>query len=269
MDYQQRLLKLSHTKKPEIDVVILGMGEDGYTASLFPNHHHNLNENNKWVFSINNSPKLPPKRVSLSYECLNLAQNCFFIACGQSKRLPLSSIFYDKKCQLPASLINCSNTLWYLDSEAFPNQAFTLTTKVTQQISNTAFVVSEDSELKQLTTTIDQSLTSKISLQNRIMCTTSLFKSIGKSLPLSIVVFGANGDLAKNKIFPSIYNLINEGAFPEKTNIIGFDIVSQQIFEQNKGNQMKNVKIDISPFNQPILIANNNFDQVITTLEKI
>lgn len=268
LDYQQRLLKLSHTKKPEIDVVILGMGEDGHTASLFPDHHHNLDENNKWVFSINNSPKLPPKRVTLSYECLNLAQNCFFISCGQSKRLPLSSIFYDKKCQLPASLINCSNTLWYIDDEAFPNQSFTLTTKVTQQISNTAFIVSEDSELKQLTTTIDQSLTSKISLHNRIMCTTSLFKSIGKSLPLSIIVFGANGDLAKKKIFPSIYHLINEGAFPEKTNIVGFDIVSQQIFEQNKVNQLKNVKIDISQFNQPILIGNNNFDQVIRTLEK-
>ena len=64
------------------DLVLLGMGEDGHTASLFPNHSY---DQGKSVVAEYNSPKYPKERISLSYSRLNNSKNVFKLVCGTSK----------------------------------------------------------------------------------------------------------------------------------------------------------------------------------------
>jgi 6-phosphogluconolactonase len=65
------------------DLVLLGMGEDGHTASLFPGHQHNPDELTHAVF---NSPKPPPERVSISAKALGNSQQVIFLVTGANKR---------------------------------------------------------------------------------------------------------------------------------------------------------------------------------------
>lgn len=65
------------------DRVLLGMGEDGHTASLFPGHQHVESET---VHAVYNSPKPPPERISLSAKTLSAARNLSFIITGASKQ---------------------------------------------------------------------------------------------------------------------------------------------------------------------------------------
>ncbi len=66
----------------DFDIVLLSIGEDGHTASLFPDH---LYDENKSVVVECNSPKYPKDRISMSYSRLNRARSVFKIICGSSK----------------------------------------------------------------------------------------------------------------------------------------------------------------------------------------
>ena len=65
------------------DMVLLGMGEDGHTASLFPGHQHQQDELAHAVF---NSPKPPPERVSISAKALSSTGQLIFLVTGANKQ---------------------------------------------------------------------------------------------------------------------------------------------------------------------------------------
>ena len=65
------------------DMVLLGMGEDGHTASLFPGQWHDLDE---LVHAVHDAPKPPPDRVSLSSAVLAGAREVLMLVTGSGKR---------------------------------------------------------------------------------------------------------------------------------------------------------------------------------------
>ncbi|MGZ8185478.1 MAG: 6-phosphogluconolactonase [Methylobacter sp.] len=64
-------------------LVLLGMGEDGHTASLFPGHLH---PDQELVHAVYNAPKPPPNRVSLSAKALSSTEQLIFLSTGASKQ---------------------------------------------------------------------------------------------------------------------------------------------------------------------------------------
>ncbi len=68
---------------PVFDLILLGIGEDGHTASLFPQTAA-LNEEDAWV-AKNYVPKLDKTRLTLTFPLINQAKNIFFLASGEKK----------------------------------------------------------------------------------------------------------------------------------------------------------------------------------------
>jgi 6-phosphogluconolactonase len=78
----QRYAPLVAAARP-FDMVLLGMGEDGHTASLFPGHEHPAGEQ---VHAVSAAPKPPPERVSLSREALSDSHDVLILITGTGKR---------------------------------------------------------------------------------------------------------------------------------------------------------------------------------------
>ena len=74
------------------DLVLLGIGEDGHTASLFPGNDIGQDENIYMAISVFNSPKFPKKRISMSAKRLSLSKKVFFIVKGENKQRIINEI---------------------------------------------------------------------------------------------------------------------------------------------------------------------------------
>lgn len=70
----------------DFDLVLLGLGEDGHTASLFPGHDIGVAPNAPDALAVFDAPKPPPQRVSLSASRLGRARQVLFLVEGKSKR---------------------------------------------------------------------------------------------------------------------------------------------------------------------------------------
>jgi 6-phosphogluconolactonase len=71
--------------QPVLDLVFLGMGEDGHVASLFPGAPAKIVQCTAPFLAVENSPKPPPQRISLSYNALTAATEVWVLISGAGK----------------------------------------------------------------------------------------------------------------------------------------------------------------------------------------
>lgn len=90
-----------------LDLVLLGMGEDGHTASLFPNNPALTNQ--ALAVPVFDSPKPPSDRVSMGYTALMLAHRRIIMVTGEGKRDA-----FDKVCAGEPLPVNIDDSEWYV-----------------------------------------------------------------------------------------------------------------------------------------------------------
>ncbi|WP_421824762.1 6-phosphogluconolactonase [Flagellimonas oceanensis] len=105
---------------PQFDLVILGMGDDGHTASIFPHQIELWDADDHCVVATH--PDSGQKRVSINGKVINAAKEVIFLVTGASKAKKVEAVVEKSEGSdaYPASLVNPSsgNLVWFLDEEA-------------------------------------------------------------------------------------------------------------------------------------------------------
>ena len=105
---------------PAIDIVLLGLGDDAHTASLFPETEA-LSESHR-LFVANFVPKFSAYRLTLTAPMINAARNIAFLVCGPSKRPAVDVVLHGPRHpdEYPAQLIEpkLGRLWWFLDTAA-------------------------------------------------------------------------------------------------------------------------------------------------------
>ncbi len=104
---------------PRLDVAILGVGPDGHVASLFPGHPA-LMRTDAWALGVDDSPKPPPARVTLTLATLAHARELWFVAFGREKAAAMTEARSGQRSSLPAAVLARSGPAvrWFLDDAA-------------------------------------------------------------------------------------------------------------------------------------------------------
>lgn len=97
------------------DIVLLSSGEDGHIAALYPNHH-SIEDKSEFFIQMDDSPKMPPKRMTISRKLLSQSKVALLILKGEGKRQALDN-YNNKALQLkdcPAKIIDEINESYLL-----------------------------------------------------------------------------------------------------------------------------------------------------------
>ena len=105
---------LEHTLP--FDLVLLGMGEDGHTASLFPGNPAAGQQAS--VVPVFDAPKPPSERVSLGIGTLNSARQKIFLVSGRAKQEALGTIM----CGIALPAARVTKAEWHIDRAALPDE---------------------------------------------------------------------------------------------------------------------------------------------------
>lgn len=110
----------SRGKDPVFDLIILGLGDDGHTASIFPDQLELFEHEQSCA--VAQHPLSGQKRITITGNVLNNANQIFFLVTGKSKAMRISEIMNDSEAAklLPAYYISPTNgqLVWFLDEAA-------------------------------------------------------------------------------------------------------------------------------------------------------
>lgn len=114
----RRYASANATGMSALDLILLGMGEDGHIASLFPNATPEILNCPAPFLAVDNSPKPPPQRISLSYAAIAAARQVWVLVSGAGKeaafreslksdgRTPLARVIQARPAVLPVKLFS-------------------------------------------------------------------------------------------------------------------------------------------------------------------
>ena len=113
-EYEDSLRERSGREIYTHDLILLGMGEDGHTASLFPGTAA-LNDEERWVVA-NHVPQKNQTRITLTFPIINAARKGLFLVRGEEKRAVVERVLAGQS-DFPASLVDPENgsVTWLLD----------------------------------------------------------------------------------------------------------------------------------------------------------
>jgi 6-phosphogluconolactonase len=103
---------------PVLDVVVLGIGPDGHVASLFPDSPALEADVGQICLAIEDSPKPPPQRVTLSLPVLRAARCCLLLATGSDKAHAVARALGEPSAHVPASLLERERLIVLTDPAA-------------------------------------------------------------------------------------------------------------------------------------------------------
>jgi 6-phosphogluconolactonase len=120
IDYERTMrefFRLASDELPQFDFMLLGLGDDGHTASLFPGSSA-LTETHRW-FVDNKVEKLNTVRLTTTYPVINNSRNIIFLASGKGKSGVLKDVLTGPEGKYPSQNVKAENgkLYWYLDKE--------------------------------------------------------------------------------------------------------------------------------------------------------
>ncbi len=104
---------------PALDVIHLGLGEDGHVCSLFPAQPRPASDS-FWVMPVEDSPKPPPRRVSFTFDTIAVAREIWFLVLGAAKADIVRRVRNGLEPALPAAIAmnSAQRVVWFLDEAA-------------------------------------------------------------------------------------------------------------------------------------------------------
>lgn len=123
LSYEQEILSFFSPHTPVFDIIVLGLGSDGHTASLFPKILQKDATSKELIWPILNAPPPFQKRITMTPRLINWAKHIFILAFGANKSeavfnalhpVPPNPLFYPTHALLPALGKIC----WLLDKDS-------------------------------------------------------------------------------------------------------------------------------------------------------
>lgn len=114
----RQVFELQHPQVPAFDLIFLGLGKDGHTASLFPGYP-SVRETEALVVAVKGGDP-DVHRLTFTFPLINAARGVMFVVSGKDKAGAVKAVIEEQEETLPASKVHLSSgdQIWLLDREA-------------------------------------------------------------------------------------------------------------------------------------------------------